>query len=120
MEGRVLPWRERVGITPSDFAYRIWISEVMLQQTRVESVKQYFSRWMARFPNIQVLSEAAEDEVRQYWAGLGYYNRCTSIWLGAKELFGAYKLELPPADAWKNIKGIGAYTSGAIQSIVYG
>ncbi|MCD7865618.1 MAG: A/G-specific adenine glycosylase [Clostridiales bacterium] len=112
---RSLPWRE--NITP----YRIWMSEIMLQQTRVETVKPYFERFMRELPTIQDLAECEEDRLLKLWEGLGYYNRVRNMQEAAKTVLAQYGGELP-ADYEKllTLKGIGHYTAGAISSIAYG
>lgn len=112
---RVLPWRE--DVTP----YRIWVSEIMLQQTRVEAVKPYFERFMTALPTVQALAECEEDTLLKLWEGLGYYNRVRNMQAAAQEIMTSYGSELP-ADFEKllSLKGIGRYTAGAIASIAYG
>jgi adenine-specific DNA glycosylase len=110
---RVLPWRciqaetheEKDGtdwqskspqrVTKQDFAYRVWTSEVMLQQTQVITVIPYFNSWVARWPNVHSLAGASEDEVKAAWAGLGYYRRCLAV--PRRKTFGSARLhfELP-------------------------
>ena len=111
---RVLPWREEA--TP----YRVWVSEIMLQQTRVEAVKPYFERFLAKLPDVQALAECPEDELLKLWEGLGYYNRVRNMQKAAIQVMGAYDGVLP-ADYEKllTLKGIGSYTAGAIASIAY-
>ena len=112
---RILPWRENV--TP----YRVWVSEIMLQQTRVEAVKPYFERFMTELPTIKDLAECGEDRLLKLWEGLGYYNRARNLKAAAREIMEHYQGELP-ADYEKllTLKGIGHYTAGAISSIAYG
>lgn len=112
---RVLPWREKV--TP----YRVWVSEIMLQQTRVEAVKPYFERFMAALPTIRDLAECEEERLLKLWEGLGYYNRVRNLQTAAQTVMAEYGGELP-ADYEKllTLKGIGHYTAGAIASIAYG
>ena len=112
---RTLPWRENV--TP----YRVWVSEIMLQQTRVEAVKPFFERFMKRLPDIQALAECPEEELLKLWEGLGYYNRVRNMQKAAIQVMEEYGGELP-ADYEKllELKGIGSYTAGAIASIAYG
>jgi A/G-specific adenine glycosylase len=114
-EKRSLPWRERRD------PYRIWISEIMLQQTRVAAVIPYYERFMKRFPNIEALAGAKIDSVLQFWAGLGYYSRARNLHQAAKQIVAQHEGEFPRAmDAALNLPGIGAYTSAAILSIAYG
>lgn len=112
---RTLPWRENA--TP----YRVWISEIMLQQTRVEAVKPYFARFTERLPDVGALAECPEDELLKLWEGLGYYNRVRNMQKAACQVMEKYGGELP-ADYEKllELKGIGHYTAGAIASIAYG
>jgi len=111
---RDFPWRE----DPSP--YRVWVSEVMLQQTRAEVVVPYFERWMARFPTVEVLAEAPLDEVIKLWEGLGYYSRARNLHQGAQQIVRDYGGKLPnSADKLKKIKGIGPYTVGAILSFAF-
>lgn len=111
---RILPWRE------SKNPYYIWISEIMLQQTRVEAVKPYFERFIKVLPTVEAVAECPEDQLLKLWEGLGYYNRVRNIQKAAvcvKETYGG-KL---PADYEKLLKlpGIGSYTAGAVASIAY-
>lgn len=111
---RNLPWRENRD------AYRIWISEIMLQQTRVEAVKPYFARFMEHFPTIGKLADASEDELLKCWEGLGYYSRARNLQKAAKVIVSEYGGILPPSrDALLSLPGIGSYTAGAIASIAY-
>ena len=112
---RTLPWREEV--TP----YRVWVSEIMLQQTRVEAARDYFSRWMARFPTLLDLARASEEEVLKAWEGLGYYSRARNLHKAAKLVVERFHGELPAdKEALRTLPGIGAYTVGAILSIAFG
>ena len=79
---RILPWRETKN------PYKIWISEIMLQQTQVATVIPYYERWMKSFPNIEALAKADYDNVLKHWEGLGYYSRCKNIYETAKSLNG--------------------------------
>ncbi len=112
---RVLPWREEP--TP----YRVWVSEIMLQQTRVEAVKPYFERFTKALPDVQALAECPEDELLKLWEGLGYYNRVRNMQKAAISVMEDYGGELPADyDELLKLKGIGHYTAGAIASIAYG
>ncbi len=109
-----MPWRE--NHTP----YRVWVSEVMLQQTQAVTVIPYFERWMKRFPTLQALAEAEKSEVVKMWEGLGYYSRAVNLHEGAKicvEQFGGNLPDLP--HELLKIKGIGPYTCGAILSFAF-
>lgn len=112
---RILPWREEP--TP----YRVWVSEIMLQQTRVEAVKSYFERFTKALPDAGALSVCPEDELLKLWEGLGYYNRVRNMQKAAVEVVENYGGQLP-ADYEKllKLKGIGHYTAGAVASIAYG
>ncbi len=112
---RIMPWREE----PSP--YRIWISEIMLQQTRVDTVIPYFNRFMERYPDIITLASSEEEELLKYWEGLGYYTRIKNIHITAKNLMHNYNGLLPETfDQLIKLKGIGEYTAGAIASEAFG
>lgn len=112
---RVLPWREEP--TP----YRVWVSEIMLQQTRVEAVKPYFERFTSALPNVSALAKCPEDELLKLWEGLGYYNRVRNMQKAAIQMMEEYGGELPADyDKLLQLKGIGHYTAGAVASIAYG
>lgn len=112
---RVLPWREEP--TP----YRVWVSEIMLQQTRVEAVKPYFERFMKRLPDVRALAECPEDELLKLWEGLGYYNRVRNMQKAAQQIMEEYGGVIPAEyTELLKLKGIGNYTAGAIASIAYG
>ena len=112
--GRKLPWRENK--TP----YRVWISEMMLQQTQVKTVLPYFERWMLLFPSIEKLAQAEEEEVIFAWEGLGYYARARSIHRGAKYLLKHHGGELPNSEeALLKIPGVGPYTLSAILNFAF-
>ena len=112
---RTLPWRQ----SPSP--YRVWVSEVMLQQTQVATVIPYFERFMARFPSVRDLAMAREDEVLSLWAGLGYYRRCRHLHKAAKEVVEHHGGEIPDTlSALRALSGVGRYTAGAIASIAHG
>ncbi len=111
---RSLPWRE------DPRPYRVWVSEIMLQQTRVEAVKPYFERFMAALPEIAALAEAPDDLLLKLWEGLGYYSRVRNLKRAAQQVMQDYGGELPPdAAALQTLPGIGSYTAGAIASIAY-
>ena len=112
---RSLPWR--FDPTP----YKTWISEIMLQQTRVETVIPYFERFIARFPEIGVLAAAEESDVLRLWEGLGYYSRARNLHKAARVMVEEYAGQIP-ADlaALRSLPGVGAYTAGAIASIAFG
>ena len=115
VERRILPWRE--DPTP----YHVWISEIMLQQTRVDTVKGYYARFLARCPNIRALAEADEDTYMKLWEGLGYYSRVRNLHKAAEEIMEAYGGIMPKSyEALRKITGIGPYTAAAIASIAFG
>lgn len=114
-EGRDLPWRRDRS------PYRVWISEIMLQQTRVEAVKPYFARFMKRLPEIADLAKISQEELDKLWEGLGYYSRARNLKKCAQVLMEQYNGQMP-ADYQKLLKlpGIGSYTAGAIASFAFG
>ncbi len=111
---RDLPWRRT-----SD-PYAVWVSEIMLQQTRVATVIPYWQRWMARFPTVSTLAAAPLDDVLAAWAGLGYYRRARHLHAGARWLAERGGALPAGAAALREVPGIGAYTAGAIASIAFG
>lgn len=113
--GRVLPWRGHPD------PYAVWVSEIMLQQTRVETVIPYFERWMDRFPSVQALAVAPEQSVLNLWEGLGYYSRARNLHKAAYVLVEQFSGKLPRSvDELRKLPGIGRYTAGAIASIAFG
>ena len=107
---RILPWRDQPTV------YRVWISEIMLQQTQVITVIPYFERFIARFPTVEELAAAPEEDVLKMWAGLGYYSRARNIHRAAKQV--VQKGKFPEnREEWLDIPGVGEYTAGAILSI---
>lgn len=112
---RILPWREE----PT--AYRVWVSEIMLQQTRVEAVKPYFARFMDALPDIESLAMAEEEELLKLWEGLGYYSRVRNLGKAAKIVMEQYHGKMPDeVSELLKLPGIGSYTAGAVASIAYG
>ncbi len=112
---RVLPWREEP--TP----YHVWISEIMLQQTRVEAVKAYYLRFLEALPDLPALAEVEEERLLKLWEGLGYYNRARNLKKAAEEAVVRFGGELPASyEELLSLPGIGSYTAGAIASIAYG
>lgn len=112
---RDLPWRR----VPHPYA--VWVSEIMLQQTRVETVIPYFERWMQRFPTIGALAAAGQQEVLGLWEGLGYYSRARNLHRAAQEVAAQHGGELPrDPEALRRLPGIGRYTAAAIASIAFG
>lgn len=112
---RILPWRDQP--TP----YRVWVSEIMLQQTRVEAVKPYYQRFMEALPDIKTLAECEENRLLKLWEGLGYYNRVRNMQIAARTIMEKYEGEFPSDyEEILKLKGIGSYTAGAVASIAYG
>jgi len=111
---RDLPWRQDRD------PYRIWLSEIMLQQTRVNAVTDYYQKFLRRFPTIETLAVADESEVLAAWSGLGYYRRARMLHSAAKQVVGEYNGELPKtAEELHTLPGIGRYTAAAIASIAF-
>ena len=111
---RILRWRQEPK------PYYVWVSEIMLQQTRVEAVKGYFDRFIEALPNIEALAMAEEEKLLKIWEGLGYYNRVRNMQKAAKIVMEEYGGELPADyEALKTLPGIGSYTAGAISSIAF-
>ncbi len=112
---RILPWRDNP--TP----YRVWISEIMLQQTRVEAVKPYYERFMQELPDVKSLAKCEDDRLMKLWEGLGYYNRARNLKVAANQILDDYGGELPAQyEELLKLKGVGHYTAGAISSIAFG
>ncbi|MCF6094389.1 A/G-specific adenine glycosylase [Microaerobacter geothermalis] len=112
---RDLPWRKDRD------PYKIWVSEIMLQQTRVDTVIPYYLRFLNRFPTLNDLAEASQDEVLKEWEGLGYYSRVRHLHEAVKEVKERYGGQVPDSEEEiRKLKGIGSYTAGAILSIAYG
>ncbi len=112
---RSMPWRDNPA------PYHVWISEIMLQQTRIEAAKGYYERFLKRLPTIESLADVSEEELLKLWEGLGYYNRARNLHKAAKILVEKYEGNLP-ADygLLLELPGVGSYTAGAIASIAYG
>src|SRR5260370_25377435 len=115
---RRLPWRAPVGVAPDP--YRVWLSEIMLQQTSVATVSPYFDRFVARWPNISALASASLDEVLHLWQGLGYYARARNLHACARAVVARHAGVFPgdPADL-RALPGIGDYTAAAIAAIAF-
>ncbi len=112
---RDLPWRA------TNDPYRIWISEVMLQQTRVDTVIPYYAKWMAAFPDLESLFRAGEQEVLQLWEGLGYYSRARNLVKAARVLITEYQGRFPvTVEELRKLPGVGEYMAGALASIAMG
>ncbi len=126
---RSLPWREPIDtagqkkkwsdLTARRSPYAVWVSEIMLQQTQVAAVVPYFQNWMARFPTVEALARASEEEVLRAWAGLGYYARARNLHRGAQKMVSLEKRPVT-VEEWERIPGIGPYTAGAIVSLAFG
>ncbi len=111
---RELPWRRNKD------SYRVWLSEIMLQQTRVAAAIPYYERFLARFPDLQSLAEAPEEEVLRLWSGLGYYSRARNLQKAAQQIMVSYGGTFPASvDAALALPGIGDYTAAAILSIAH-
>jgi A/G-specific adenine glycosylase len=112
---RSMPWRGHPD------PYAVWVSEIMLQQTRVETVIPYFERWMARFPRLSDLAAAEEQDVLKLWEGLGYYSRARNLHRAARWVVEQYGGRLPASrDELAKLPGVGGYTAGAVASIAFG
>ena len=112
---RELPWRKTRD------PYCIWISEIMLQQTRVEAVKEYYRRFLEALPTVSHLAEAEEEQVLKLWEGLGYYSRARNLQKAAREIMAKYDGVFPSDwDSVRKLPGIGDYTAGAVLSIAFG
>lgn len=112
---RELPWRQDIT------AYKVWISEIMLQQTRVEAVKPFYARFLEALPTIKDLAEAPEDELLKLWEGLGYYNRVRNMQKAARQIMEEHGGEFPKDyEKIRNLTGIGNYTAGAIGAFAFG
>ncbi|KAL4424064.1 hypothetical protein ABPG75_001365 [Micractinium tetrahymenae] len=140
---RILPWRRNphsklpaaavaaaaaegshpapADLPQNEFIYYVWVCEIMSQQTQVSRAAEYFRRWVAKWPTVQALAEASQEEVNELWAGLGYYRRARYLLDGAKYIVGECGGRFPTtAKELQNIPGVGAYTSAAIASIACG
>ena len=123
---RDMPWRNyrqsNTDVSTNQHAYAVWVSEIMLQQTQVTTVIPYYLKWMELWPNIEALSGATEERVREMWSGLGYYTRAKNLLEGARFVMEKLHGEIPKksSDLKKLIPGIGPYTAAAIASIVFG
>ncbi|SFM45145.1 A/G-specific DNA-adenine glycosylase [Gracilibacillus orientalis] len=113
-EQRQLPWRENQD------PYRVWVSEIMLQQTKVDTVIPYFQNFMEHFPTLTALAEANEQKVLKAWEGLGYYSRARNLQTAVKEVVAQYDAKVPnDPKQLADLKGVGPYTKGAILSIAF-
>jgi A/G-specific adenine glycosylase len=113
-----LPWQPQLGM-PAD-PYRVWVSEIMLQQTQVQSVRGYFSRFIDRFPNVQALARASLDEVLALWSGLGYYARARNLHRAAQQICSEFPGGMPQQiQDWQALPGVGRSTAAAVVSICF-
>src|SRR2546430_7417385 len=111
---RDLPWRKTKD------PYRIWLSEIMLQQTRVAAVIPYYERFLERFPDVKSLAEAPEEEVLRLWSGLGYYSRARNLQAAARQIVAKFAGDFPQTrEDILSLSGIGDYTASAIASIAF-
>jgi A/G-specific adenine glycosylase len=116
---RVLPWRAKPGVAADP--YRVWLSEIMLQQTTVQAVKAYFEKFVALWPKVEALAGAPLDDVLKAWAGLGYYARARNLHACAREVVSRFGGRFPETEAeLRTLPGIGPYTAGAIAAIAFG
>jgi A/G-specific adenine glycosylase len=116
---RELPWRALPGAAPDP--YRVWLSEIMLQQTRTETVARYYARFLARFPDVKRLARAKRSDVLKAWAGLGYYARARNLHACAKAVVARHGGAFPASEeALRALPGIGAYTAAAVSAIAFG
>ena len=124
VDKRRLPWRHEAGATAGGSApdpYRVWLSEVMLQQTTVAAVAPYFEKFTARWPTVEALAAAGEGEVMAAWAGLGYYARARNLVACAREVAAVHGGRFPDAEeGLRRLPGIGRYTAAAIAAIAFG
>jgi A/G-specific adenine glycosylase len=118
-ERRALPWRARKGRKPD--AYRVWLSEIMLQQTTVKAVIPYYESFLARWPTVEALAAATLDDVLAAWAGLGYYSRARNLYKCAQIVSKEFSGRFPETeDGLRELPGIGPYTAAAIAAIAFG
>lgn len=111
---RTFPWKKTKD------PYKIWLSEIILQQTRIEQGLPYYKKFVIAFPNVTQLAQASEDEVLKLWQGLGYYSRARNLHSAAKQIVTDHKGQLPKNhDEWLSIKGVGEYSAAAISSFAF-
>ena len=112
---RPLPWRQTRD------PYRIWVSEIMLQQTRAVAVIPFYQRFLTRFPTLEALAQSEEAELLRHWSGLGYYSRARNVRRAAQQIVAEYDGRLPQSfEEWKTLPGVGPYTAAAVASIAFG
>ncbi len=112
---RNLPWRQTTD------PYAIWLSEIMLQQTQVDTVIPYYHRWLRRYPTIEAVAEAELESLLKLWEGLGYYQRCRHFWEAAKQVRNRFRGKIPQRyDDFRSLPGVGDYTAAAVLSIAFG
>ena len=111
---RLLPFRENKD------PYNVWLSEVMLQQTKVETVIPYFNKWIKKFPNINAVANASEERILKSWEGLGYYSRCRNFHKASRIVVEKYNSRIPGTwNEFRALPGVGDYTAGAVLSIAF-
>ena len=111
---RVLPFRK------NNKPYNVWVSEVMLQQTKVDTMIPYFNEWIKKFPNINAVADASEESILKSWEGLGYYSRSRNFHKAAKIIVKEYNSVIPDTwDEFRSLPGVGDYTAGAVLSIAF-
>ena len=121
----LLPWydinRRKFPFRGTKDPYAIWVSEIMLQQTRTESVEKYYTRFLSRFPTISSLAEATEQDILKYWEGLGYYSRARNLHKASRLIMTEYSGVFPDSyDKIRRLPGVGEYTAAAVSSIAFG
>ena len=115
---RDLPWRAKRGIKPDP--YHVWLSEIMLQQTTVAAVKDYYIKFLSRWPRVSDLAEASQEDVLRAWAGLGYYARARNLHACAIKVVSDWHGRFPDTEeALRSLPGIGPYTAAAIAAIAF-
>ncbi|HLE56598.1 MAG TPA: A/G-specific adenine glycosylase, partial [Rhodothermia bacterium] len=115
VHARDLPWRR------SDDPYEVWVSEIMLQQTRVDQARPYFERFVARFPDVETLAASELDDVLLLWEGLGYYSRARNLHRAARQIAEQFKGSFPSEMSGAlELAGVGSYTAAAVLSIAFG
>ena len=117
---RHLPWRLLPGTQRQPDPYAVWVSEIMLQQTRVETAIPYFERWLELFPSVRALADASEQSALSAWEGLGYYSRARNLQRAARMVMAEFGGEIPQdPHALRRLPGVGRYTAAAIASIAF-